>query len=212
MSFYEQDNVKILPPIQKTLYLLNNGLKSNNFKVVSICEQGISMLEKLCQPICPSLNLPPEENNVNLISENLQPNGMIDHQHFPQVETVEHENFNEKPINIIDVQIVKPANNIEDAVTENGLVNDNNEIKEDDIIQLSSPEKLSEHEDDEDVAMDEIHNNSKMLEDVIDLVDQDEPSEKRMKITSQELNKEFEIFESQILDEDFGFVDEVRDD
>lgn len=55
MAFYEQDTIKTLPPLQLTIDILNRGINSNNRTIALTCEHGLSVLEKLCQPVCPSL-------------------------------------------------------------------------------------------------------------------------------------------------------------
>ncbi|KAG5881499.1 hypothetical protein JTB14_001643 [Gonioctena quinquepunctata] len=57
-AFYEQDTLQILPPLQLTLDLFTEGSNHNNRLIAVTCEQSLSNLEKLCQPVCPSLYSP----------------------------------------------------------------------------------------------------------------------------------------------------------
>ncbi|KAJ8924816.1 hypothetical protein NQ315_000970 [Exocentrus adspersus] len=53
VAFYEQDTLKVLPPLQLTINILSKGIASDERSIALTCEHGLSILEKICQPICP---------------------------------------------------------------------------------------------------------------------------------------------------------------
>ncbi|XP_018569527.1 proline-, glutamic acid- and leucine-rich protein 1-like [Anoplophora glabripennis] len=55
VTFYEQDTLKTLPPLQLTIDVLNRGINSTNRTIALTCEHGLSSLEKICRPVCPSM-------------------------------------------------------------------------------------------------------------------------------------------------------------
>lgn len=55
VALYEESSLPIVPNINVALDLLTKGRNSRNIKISSACERGLSFLEILCQPICPSL-------------------------------------------------------------------------------------------------------------------------------------------------------------
>lgn len=71
MAFYEQDTIKTLPPLQLTIDILNRGISSINRAIALTCEHGLSILEKLCQPVCPSLFIS-EAITTGEINENFE--------------------------------------------------------------------------------------------------------------------------------------------
>ncbi|CAH0547694.1 unnamed protein product [Brassicogethes aeneus] len=57
VSFYEHETMAALPPIHLTIELLSRGANAQNRFIARICEKGLNTLEKICQPVCPSLYL-----------------------------------------------------------------------------------------------------------------------------------------------------------
>lgn len=55
VAFYEESSLSILPNINVALDILTKARNSKNLKISSVCERGLSFLEILCQPVCPSL-------------------------------------------------------------------------------------------------------------------------------------------------------------
>lgn len=47
--------MSVIPNVNVVLDILNKGWNSTNSRIAAVCERGVSYLEKLCQPICPSL-------------------------------------------------------------------------------------------------------------------------------------------------------------
>lgn len=56
VGFYEQ-NVPLLPPLHAALTILSRGAGGNDRFAREACAEGLRVLEGLCQPVCPSLDL-----------------------------------------------------------------------------------------------------------------------------------------------------------
>lgn len=70
VAFIEDDRLVPVLNIKIALNVLNKGWNCKNPQIAFLCEKGISYLEKLCQPVCPSLQI--SETFTSKGQENLQ--------------------------------------------------------------------------------------------------------------------------------------------
>lgn len=64
ISFFKQDHVNFSPPIHLAIALLQVGLLSPNAEISKICRDGLDLIEKISQPVCPSLEFIRFEENI----------------------------------------------------------------------------------------------------------------------------------------------------
>lgn len=58
VAIYDDETLSTYPPLQLSIDLLHRGANSFNRSIASTCEMGLNNLERLCQPICPSILSP----------------------------------------------------------------------------------------------------------------------------------------------------------
>lgn len=63
---FNQPYLSAPPPLSLVIHLLTVGQNSQNRAIASVCEIGLSKLESLCQPVCPTLYV----GNAKIIEEN----------------------------------------------------------------------------------------------------------------------------------------------
>ncbi|KAL3275430.1 hypothetical protein HHI36_020191 [Cryptolaemus montrouzieri] len=90
-SMFEQDTVKILPPIQTVLNVFRNGCKDENFDIAAICYDGLNILEKICQPVCSSMYT---ADNKRIINEDYSQTQNVEQNLTNGVTVVSEENRN----------------------------------------------------------------------------------------------------------------------
>ncbi|CAG9821763.1 unnamed protein product [Phaedon cochleariae] len=188
VSFYEQDTLDILPPLQLTLDILNKGANSYNRHISSVCEKGLSVLEKLCQPVCPSLYSPDmfparqgDDQKEKVFSEEVV-----------EMVTQSAEVEQEESLNVLNGGIVRPETSMEVCETEEQETSLNKSVNILDVCVVRPP---TEKED-------EVAEGSEVLQAVVDGPDEiDESKTEEHRVPSQELtlNTEINILKDEVL-------------
>lgn len=69
ISLFEHPYLSVPAPLHVVIKILNVGQNSNNVKIATVCQNGLSILELLCQPICPTLYVATEKKALEESSE-----------------------------------------------------------------------------------------------------------------------------------------------
>ncbi|KAJ8949299.1 hypothetical protein NQ318_006724 [Aromia moschata] len=147
VAFYEQETLKVLPPLQLTITILNKGISNRNRHIASICEHGLSVVEKLCQPICPSLNL----TDTNISQEIEQVSQSLFNKH-----TLDYLENGMNGDEVTEANVVEDKDNLEENISqdifgENGVENGQelieSNVKTDNEQEMAETESNMEFDD-----------------------------------------------------------------
>lgn len=132
VSFYEQTTSNIYPHLQVILTILNRGVAHHNLHIAHTCEHGLSILEKLCQPLYPPLYSPvgDEQQESNTVEISFQSH--TEQLNVDDIETRENV-YDETSVITTDNVARSPAWSLETEVLNNsfeGDIKDNLQIQD----------------------------------------------------------------------------------